>query len=434
MSAMKTFALCALIGVGATRAAAVGQARSLAPRRSPSMAIRPPSAPNGGGPLVTLSDGAAERRAAPAKLLGSAARVIAPILIAAPVLLHSAPALASAGASLVEPVTRSLLDSPFFQALSLIFVRRAAPRHARRAAPCHARRATRAVLRAPRLVVSAHAGSRVTKADVVDVRIRSPPAPQVSELGDKTFFIATILAAKTSRLLTFVGAAGALAVMTVISVAIGQVFHAVPTGFTRGIPIDDIIAIASFSYFGLKSLADAAAIEDGDDSGMAAEQREAEEELAAIGDKRGRWALVGEAFALTFAAELGDRSQLTTIALSAAQNPFGVCGGAIIAHCLATGGAVLGGSFLSKYLSEKIIGCAHSASARSRRARRRAAPARADARSTLAWRDRRLQVHWRQPLPRLRGDHIRRAGAAAHHPRRLLMCSGFCAFTVAAEC
>ncbi|KAG8457760.1 hypothetical protein KFE25_005773 [Diacronema lutheri] len=299
MSAMKTFALCALIGVGATRAAAVGQARSLAPRRSPSMAIRPPSAPNGGGPLVTLSDGAAERRAAPAKLLGSAARVIAPILIAAPVLLHSAPALASAGASLVEPVTRSLLDSPFFQALSLIFV---------------------------------------------------------SDLGDKTFFIATILAAKTSRLLTFVGAAGALAVMTVISVAIGQVFHAVPTGFTRGIPIDDIIAIASFSYFGLKSLADAAAIEDGDDSGMAAEQREAEEELAAIGDKRGRWALVGEAFALTFAAELGDRSQLTTIALSAAQNPFGVCGGAIIAHCLATGGAVLGGSFLSKYLSEKIIG------------------------------------------------------------------------------
>lgn len=196
----------------------------------------------------------------------------------------------------------------------------------------------------------------------------------MSELGDKTFFIATILAAKTSRLLTFVGAAGALAVMTVISVAIGQVFHAVPTGLTRGIPIDDIVAVVSFSYFGVKSLLDAAAIEDGDDSGMAAEQREAEEELAAVGMKRGRWSLIGEAFALTFAAELGDRSQLTTIALSAAQDPFGVCGGAIVAHCLATGGAVLGGSFLSKYLSEKVIGCVPPAPEARRRWKARCAP------------------------------------------------------------
>ena len=42
-------------------------------------------------------------------------------------------------------------------------------------------------------------------------------------MGDKTFFIAALLAARANKLLTFVGCAGALAVMTVISVGIGQV-------------------------------------------------------------------------------------------------------------------------------------------------------------------------------------------------------------------
>jgi hypothetical protein len=45
----------------------------------------------------------------------------------------------------------------------------------------------------------------------------------LSEIGDKTFFIAALLAARTSRLLTFAGCGAALALMTVISVIIGQV-------------------------------------------------------------------------------------------------------------------------------------------------------------------------------------------------------------------
>lgn len=284
-----------LLGSAAPGGAAAARPRALAPRGAPAVAMRAPAAgPAGKEPAAT----APSRLRSPTQA-GSAARLLAPLLVAAPLFLHAAPAAALALPAAAEPVVRTLLDSPFFQALSLIFV---------------------------------------------------------SELGDKTFFIATILAAKTSRLLTFFGAASALAAMTVISVGIGQVFHAVPTGLTRGIPIDDIIAVVSFSYFGVKSLLDAAAIRDGDDSGMAAEQREAEEELSALDTKRDRWSLIGEAFALTFAAELGDRSQLTTIALSAAQDPLGVCVGAIIAHCIATGGAVLGGSFISKYLSEKVIG------------------------------------------------------------------------------
>ncbi|KAL0342284.1 UNVERIFIED_CONTAM: protein PAM71-, chloroplastic [Sesamum calycinum] len=47
---------------------------------------------------------------------------------------------------------------------------------------------------------------------------------------------------------------------------------------------------------------------------------------------------------------------LATIALGAAQSPWGVASGAIVGHLLATSIAILGGAFLSKYISEKLVG------------------------------------------------------------------------------
>lgn len=78
-----------------------------------------------------------------------------------------------------------------------------------------------------------------------------------SEIGDKTFFIALLLALKQSKAAVFTGTFGALAVMTVISVALGEVFHKVDELIPQGankIPFDDIIAVALLVIFGVRTL------------------------------------------------------------------------------------------------------------------------------------------------------------------------------------
>jgi len=198
----------------------------------------------------------------------------------------------------------------------------------------------------------------------------------VSEIGDKTFFIAGLLAARYSRLISFAGSIGALGVMTLISTLLGQLFNAVPPSLTQGVPFADYVAIAAFSYFGLKTLFDASQMKD--NSGMDEEKEDAEktvEEISKDERRKSILAQVFQTFTVVFAAEIGDRSFLSTIALSAANNPFAVATGAIAAHASATGIArsiylkeflliiihdlgiaVLGGALMSKYLSEKVIG------------------------------------------------------------------------------
>ena len=178
----------------------------------------------------------------------------------------------------------------------------------------------------------------------------------LSELGDKTFFIAGLLAVKFTRVVSFVGSLGALAVMTVLSVLIGQVFHSVPASISNGIPLDDWAAAGLFLYFGVQTLRDAYALPEGAENDEELEAKEEVDEIGAGDDDGVGWANLGKTFSLVFAAEFGDKSFISTIGLGAAQNPFGVTAGAILAHGSATGLAVVGGALLSRYISEKTIG------------------------------------------------------------------------------
>ncbi|KAM3329405.1 hypothetical protein ACQJBY_026464 [Aegilops geniculata] len=182
-----------------------------------------------------------------------------------------------------------------------------------------------------------------------------------SELGDRTFFIAALLAARNSGGVIFLGTFGALAVMTVISVVLGRAFHYVdgvlPFSFGgTDFPIDDILAVCLLVYYGVTTLLDAAS---GDGEKMNEEQEEAELAVSKFsGNGAGLVSVastLASTFVLVFVAEWGDKSFFSTIALAAASSPPGVIAGSLAGHGVATLIAVLGGSLLGTFLSEKII-------------------------------------------------------------------------------
>ncbi|CAH9122286.1 unnamed protein product [Cuscuta epithymum] len=179
----------------------------------------------------------------------------------------------------------------------------------------------------------------------------------VSEIGDKTFFIAALLAMQYKRLLVLVGSMGALSLMTVISVIIGRIFHSVPAQFQTTLPIGEYAAIALLLFFGAKSIKDAWELPSEEVKG-GDEYAEAEVLVKEKASKRlsSPLEILWKSFSLVFFAEWGDRSMLATIALGAAQSPWGVAGGAIGGHLIATSLAILGGAFLAKYISEKLVG------------------------------------------------------------------------------
>jgi hypothetical protein len=65
--------------------------------------------------------------------------------------------------------------------------------------------------------------------------------------------------------------------MTVISVIIGQVFHAVPSEIANGVPLDDVAAVLAFTYFGIKILTEALFDDVGERGGKSAMDEEFQE-------------------------------------------------------------------------------------------------------------------------------------------------------------
>ncbi|XP_071643762.1 putative divalent cation/proton antiporter TMEM165 [Temnothorax americanus] len=195
----------------------------------------------------------------------------------------------------------------------------------------------------------------------------------VSELGDKTFFIAAIMAMKHPRLTVFIGAISALALMTILSVVFGYAATIIPRAYTY------YISTLLFALFGLKMLRD----------GYYMSPTEAQEELEEVQtdlrkredeyEKETTSTLVQDpetgvirkttkssalmllsriflqAFTLTFLAEWGDRSQLTTIILAAREDVYGVVLGGVLGHSFCTGLAVLGGRIIAQRISVRTV-------------------------------------------------------------------------------
>jgi Ca2+/H+ antiporter, TMEM165/GDT1 family len=236
-----------------------------------------------------------------------------------------------------------------------------------------------------------------------------------SEVGDKTFLIAALMAMKHDRLLVFSAAFSALIAMTILSAVLG---HAVPTLIPKR--FTNFLAAGLFLIFGARMLKEGLAMKPGE--GVGAEMQEVEmelEEKEALAREQGRRrssvspyvlemglarssnresrstsrlpspprsplssregsispprstlksALGGlnnllslllspawvQTFVMTFLGEWGDRSQIATIAMAAGQDYWWVVGGAVSGHAVCTGVAVIGGRAIAGKVSLRV--------------------------------------------------------------------------------
>lgn len=212
-----------------------------------------------------------------------------------------------------------------------------------------------------------------------------------SEIGDKTFLIAAILAMKHPRMIVFAGAFGSLAVMSILSAMMGRLLPALlPKSVT------ELAAALLFFVFGWKMLLEGREMKLGNQK-LQEEMKEAQEEIEeddvladgtngipleameeggrpqprkskssggstkslAEGCRNFFSFFLGpvfvQAFVLTFLGEWGDRSQISTIALGAAHSMYLVTIGTIVGHSVCTAGAVIAGRYISTKVDVKYV-------------------------------------------------------------------------------
>ncbi|KAJ3223820.1 hypothetical protein HK099_000650 [Clydaea vesicula] len=199
----------------------------------------------------------------------------------------------------------------------------------------------------------------------------------VSEIGDKTFLIAAILAMTNKRLLIFTAAFAALFVMTILSAFLGIVGqNLLNKKYTQ------ILAGILFFVFGVKMLLDARKMtgkeleEETEEVSKELLEKEEEEkekksslEEGNISKKESTGFAAGihnllqflfspvfiQTFVMTFLAEWGDRSQIATIALAGAEDFLYVTLGGLCGHAICTCVAVVGGRLLASKISIKTV-------------------------------------------------------------------------------
>lgn len=169
-----------------------------------------------------------------------------------------------------------------------------------------------------------------------------------TELGDKTFIIAAVLAGKKPRMAIFLGVVVTMAFMSIVSSVIGLAFVNFIDKFYL-----NIAAACLFLLFSILSFKEACSKDDCCDEAeiehSILEQDEASRRSSWL------WAL-WQCMGLIFFAEWGDKSQLGTVTLVAQCDAFAVVLGAVVGVMLCTALAVLGGRWIASYLSEKTMG------------------------------------------------------------------------------
>lgn len=212
-----------------------------------------------------------------------------------------------------------------------------------------------------------------------------------TEIGDKTFLVAALMAMRHPRLIVFTAAFSALIVMTVLSAVAG---HLAPTLLPKR--LTTFAAALLFLIFGARMLREG--LDMPKEAGVGEEMKEVEAELeekehhlARRNSRRESNPYVLEAgrgkgspspsrspskqspasgltnlmslvlspvwvqtFVMTFLGEWGDRSQIATVAMAAGQDYWWVTAGAVVGHCCCTGLAVVGGRALAGRVSMRV--------------------------------------------------------------------------------
>ncbi|CAL9095534.1 unnamed protein product [Musa textilis] len=191
----------------------------------------------------------------------------------------------------------------------------------------------------------------------------------LSEIGDKTFFAAAILAMRHPRKLVLAGCLAALIVMTILSASLGWV---APNLISR--KWSHHVTTVLFFGFGLWSLWEGFKEESESEELAEVEAKLNADWKAETGSNKGNTKgsddlkkrqrpflthffspIFLKAFSITFFGEWGDKSQIATIGLASDENPVGVVLGGIVGQALCTTAAVIGGKSLASQISEKMV-------------------------------------------------------------------------------
>lgn len=186
----------------------------------------------------------------------------------------------------------------------------------------------------------------------------------VSEIGDKTFLIAAVLAMTHSRLLIFSAAMTALFIMTVLSATVGNMLKDI---ISR--QYTEVLSAVLFLVFGTTLMRDALKMT-GTECQEELEQVTLELDSTAHDNKDMEEGTVSastslscnycipvqrllpavwvQAFVMTFVAEWGDRSQIATVALAGSQNFWWVTIGGLMGHAVCSCIAVIGGRLVKR--------------------------------------------------------------------------------------